>query len=891
MDESAAVTTFLFTDIEGSTRLWEDAPERMRVALAAHDAIARDCVVGQGGTLVKSTGDGIHAVFADPRGALGAAVALQRALADPAATAGLALRVRCGMHAGVETRRDNDFFGNAVNRAARVMSVAHGGQILVSQAVAALAGGRLPDGVSLLDLGSVRLRGLTQPEHVWQVVHPSLRREFPALRSLEATPNNLRQQLTSFVGREEELADVLALLREARLLTVLGGGGFGKTRLTLQAAALALDGYADGVWLVELAPVGDPRLVPQAIASALGVKESPGRSVQDAVLAFARERQFLLVLDNCEHVVQACAEAARQLLEAGPGVTILASSREALNVRGERVYPLAPLTTPVPAAGLRAAAIADVPAVQLFADRAAAASPSFHVTDDNAQAIAAICQRLDGIPLALELAAARLRSMPVERVAERLSDRFRLLTSGDRTALPRQQTLRALIDWSHDLLDPQERVLFRRLSVFAGGFTLDAAEQVGAGGDIAGADVVDLVSRLVEKSLLMLDAQGERYRMLETVREYAVELLRASGEMDPTRDRHLGFYLALAERARPELIGPRQREWLARLDEERENIVAAHAWCDRAADGGELGLRLVRAVKFYCFRRGLLALGLGATLDALARPGAQARNLERCRALSDAGQFATSMGRVEEALPYLTESLTIARELGDRARVAITLQPLGRAYLDLGAMDSARSHIREALALAHENGEQREIIAALSLMAQFHRVEGDLAAAQALCERHVALARGSDDRDTLVPGLLNLAMVVIMRGDLARARALVAEADPIVEETGSRASGQCLLETLAGLAAASGDGDAAPRFAGAAQHLSDASGLQPDRADEAFLKRQMDTIRAAADPAAFARAEDAGRMLSYDEALAEARRWLAAFPQAAGRASCGARSR
>ena len=290
VDESAAVTTFLFTDIEGSTRLWEREPERMRAALAAHDAIARACVADRRGMLVKSTGDGIHAVFADPRDALAAAIAFLRALADPAATAGLVLPVRCGMHAGVEAQRDNDFFGNAVNRAARVMSVAHGGQILVSQAVATLVGERLPEGVALLDLGSVRLRGLTQPERVWQVEHPALRREFPALRSLEATPHNLPQQLTSFVGRAVELADVLALLREARLLTVLGGGGFGKTRLTLQAAAQALDGYDDGVWLVELAPVGDPRLVPQAVASALGVKEAPGRSVQDAVLAFARSK-------------------------------------------------------------------------------------------------------------------------------------------------------------------------------------------------------------------------------------------------------------------------------------------------------------------------------------------------------------------------------------------------------------------------------------------------------------------------------------------------------------------------------------------------------------------------------------------------------------------------
>jgi len=325
--DPSAVTTYLFTDIEGSTGHWEREPERMRTALARHDEISRACVTAHRGTIVKTTGDGIHAVFADPLGAVRAAVALQLALADADATGGITLRIRCGVHAGVDARRDNDYYGNAVNRAARVMGAAHGGQILVSQVVVTLVADRLPKDISLLDLGQVRLRGLAQPEQVCQVVHPSLPRQFPALRSLADTPNNLPQQLTSFVARERELAEVAKLLGETRLLTLQGGGGFGKTRLSLQVAAEVLDDYPDGVWLVELAPVGDPRLVPQAVASALGVKEDPGFPVLDALLKFATERRFLLVLDNCEHVVHACADLARQMLEAAPGVTILASSR------------------------------------------------------------------------------------------------------------------------------------------------------------------------------------------------------------------------------------------------------------------------------------------------------------------------------------------------------------------------------------------------------------------------------------------------------------------------------------------------------------------------------------------------------------------------------------
>jgi predicted ATPase/class 3 adenylate cyclase len=872
--DTSAVTTYLFTDIEGSTGHWEREPERMRAALAQHDAIAQARVTAHRGTVVKTTGDGIHAVFADPLDAVRAAVALQLALAAPDATNGIALRVRCGLHAGVDERRDNDYFGNAVNRAARVMTAAHGGQILVSQAVAALVADRLPKDIALLDLGQVRLRGLAQLEQVCQVVHPSLQQQFPALRSLAETPNNLPQQLTTFVAREHELAEVAGLLGETRLLTLLGGGGFGKTRLSLQVAAKLLDDYPDGVWLVELAPVGDPRLVPQAVASMLGVKEDPGFPVLDALLTFARERRFLLVLDNCEHVVHACAELARQMLEGSAGVTILASSREPLNIRGERTYPLAPLTAPAPTPTLRADAIAAFSAVQLFADRAAAAQPSFRITDDNAAAVAEICHRLDGIPLALELAAARLRSMPVERIAERLSDRFRLLTSGDRTALPRQQTLRALIDWSYDLLDERERMLFRRLAVFAGGFTLDAAEKVGADGAVGEADALDLLARLVEKSLVTLDAAGERYRMLETVRQYALERLAASGEAEAARSRHLAFYVALAERARPEIIGPRQREWLARLDQERENIVAAHAWCARADHGGELDLRLVRAVRNYCFYRGLLAMGLAATTEALALPGAQTRNHARCCALSDAGQFATRMGRHDEALAYLNDSLAIARELGDLSRVAIALQPLGQTYLALDKLDDARAHLAEALTLAREIDNPREIVTALSSLVQLHRVEGAFEAAEPLCESYLVLARKLKDRESTAFGLLNLAMVAVMRRDPARAMNAVIEALPMIEDVGSRPIGQCLLETVAGLVAAREEWHEAARFYGAAEREAAASGLRRDRADEAFLSEQVAKARAALGPDAFSRSEQQGRALDYDRAMEAARKWV-----------------
>ncbi len=594
MKASSGVTTFLFTDIEGSTRLWDREHERMRIALAHHDAIVRAAIEENRGVVVKMSGDGAHAAFDDPLDALGAALQLQQALADPAATQGVVLSVRCGLHAGVTERRDDDFFGGAVNRAARIMSVAHGGQVLLSQAVATLVGERLPPGVALRDLGAVRLRGLESPERVFQLVHPRLREDFPSLRSLEATPNNLPQQLSSFVGRERELGEIRKLLGGTRLLTLIGAGGLGKTRLTLHVAAELLDEYPDGVWFVELAPLSDARLVPQAVASALGVTEEAGRPVIEALVKLAADRRMLLILDNCEHLIDACAELARQLLQAGPHLKILASSREPLRLAGETTFPVPALATPDASEPISVDRLSQFEAVRLFAERAAAAQPAFRVTAQNAAAVADICRRLDGIPLALELAAARARSLSIETIAARLGDRFALLVGGDRTALPRQQTLRALIDWSHELLTQDERLLFRRLAVFAGGFTLEGAEALRAAGKDDLPDVLAVLSQLVEKSLVELDTEGERHRLLETVRQYAQERLDESGEADRARAAHLAFL----PRVRGERVAGTGRSPAGYLAHAatiwNEKISSsAHAWCDRGEDGAALGLRLV----------------------------------------------------------------------------------------------------------------------------------------------------------------------------------------------------------------------------------------------------------------------------------------------------------
>jgi len=873
----SAITTFLFTDIEGSSQLWERDPERMRLALARHDAIAREVVEGNRGVVVKTSGDGVHAVFDDPSDAVVAVLAMQEGLSDAAATGGVAIRVRCGLHAGRAEHRDNDFFGSVVNRAARISNAAHGGQVLLSQAVAVLVVGRLPPQATLRDLGHVRLRDLASPERIYQLIHPKLRETFPALRSLEATPNNLALQLTSFVGRKRELDEVRALLRNTRLLTLSGAGGIGKTRLSQQVAAEVLDDFPDGVWFVELAPLSDPLLVPQSVAIVLGVKEEAGRPVIEALIKYAKDRRLLIVLDNCEHLVQACAELATQLLQSGPHLKILASSRESLRVSGEASYPVPALGVPDPGKTVALPAMTQYEAVLLFVDRAMASLPSFQLTEQNAAAVADICQRLDGIPLALELAAARVRTLSVESIAARLGDRFRLLAGGNRTAMPRQQTLRALIDWSFDLLTENERALLRRLAVFAGGWTLEGAEAVGAAGSIGEHDVVDLLSNLVEKSLVNMEAEGQRYRLVETVRQYAQDKLDEAGEADATRSRHLAFYLALAERASPELVGPNQGVWLARLDLEGENLLAAHAWCDQAQDGAELGLRLVFAINFYMFYRGLLALLQRATLEALARSEGQPMTAARCRVLHTAGKASLFMGRFAEAQGLLEQAIAVAREIGDEQRLAMIHDELGGVAMGQGDLVTARHHAEQALLLAKGHSDQRALVSANCTLAQLCRMEGDLDAAEPLYAEAQAMARAIGDRESIAITLLNLAMVAVGRNDGDRARPMLLEALTIAGDIGSKPAGQSALEVAAGLASLREDWPRAARCFGAAEALMAQTSLQRDPADEAFLAPLMTQAREAFGAAAFDAAVTSGRLLGYEEATAEVRSWLEAW--------------
>jgi predicted ATPase/class 3 adenylate cyclase len=809
---AAGTVTFLFTDIEGSTALWEQDGARMSQALAAHDGLARRAVEGHRGTVVKMTGDGMHAAFDDALDALAATMDLQQALVDPVATNGVPLRVRCGLHAGVVERRDNDYFGSAVNRAARIMSAAHGGQVLLSQAVADGVREILPPAVALRDLGRVRLKDLSTPEHVYQVVHPQLRQKFPALRSLEATPNNLPQQVTSFIGREKELAELRRRLAINCLLTLTGSGGCGKTRLCLQVAADALEQFPDGVWLVELAPLVDPGLVPQTVATVLGLKEAPGKPIRQTLTDYLKDKRLLLLLDNCEQLLDGCAQLADTLLRQCPQVKILASSREALGMGGEQAYRVPSLSLPDPKQTQTPASVAPFEAVQLFTDRALLARPDFKVTHQNAAVLASICYRLDGIPLAIELAAARVRALSVEEINSRLDQRFLLLTGGSRTALPRQQTLRSLIDWSYDLLNDPEKRLLQRLSIFAGGWTLAAAEQVCGGDGVQDPDVLDLLTSLCDKSMVLVEQNDGhyRYQLLETVRQYGRERLLESGGGEAVRDRHLDYFLALAEEAEPKLTGAEQAQWLQRLDEEHDNLRSALTWS--SGEDATSGLRLAGALWWFWYARGYFGEGRGWLSGLLAAaPSAQAA-AARAKALNGAGRLARQQSDYPAAQALLNESLAIQRKLGDRRGIATSLNNLGLMAWDQGDYPSARTLYEESLAIRRELGDRWGIAVSLNNLGGVAFDEGDYVPARALHEESLAIRRKLSDRRGIASSLGNLGNVAYAQGHYPVSRALFEESLTISREVGDRQGIGFSLGTLGNVAAAQGDNASARAF-------------------------------------------------------------------------------
>jgi predicted ATPase/class 3 adenylate cyclase len=611
----------LFSDIEGSTERWERHPDAMRAAVARHEELMRRAISGHGGYIFKTVGDAFCSAFATAPSALSAAVEAQRALCAEDFTSVEGLRVRMGLHTGDADERDADYYGPAVNRVHRLMSIGNGAQVLLSSVTRALVRNEEPRGTLFTDLGSHRLRDLAEPEHVWQVNINDMPCDFPPLKSLDTLPNNLPVQVTSFRGREQELEDVKLHILAHRLVTLVGAGGIGKTRLAAQLGAEILDRFPDGVWIADLAPITDSDLVSSVVAKALAVSQAHVRLLDESMTQSLKPKSLLLVLDNCEHVLETVASLADKIHRHCPNVRILATSRQALGVSGEKVIRLASLAVPDNVTNLDSTAALRFGAVALFADRASLVDQSFRLSDENASVVSDICRRLDGIPLAIELAAARVKAMSIPSLAQRLHRCFKILTGGSRTAVPRQKTLSALFDWSYELLSPEERMLFGRLAVFAGSFTLDAAACVCSGDGVERENILDLVASLVDKSLLVVDTNRyeERYRVLETTRQYASEKLTASGEHGRLASSHAVYYLGIAEKAQSSFGATPMGEWLASLDLDLENFRATMDWALVRGQDVAVGGSVAAALEMFWWHGGVEAEGLRWIESALRK--------------------------------------------------------------------------------------------------------------------------------------------------------------------------------------------------------------------------------------------------------------------------------
>jgi predicted ATPase/class 3 adenylate cyclase len=900
--------TFLFTDVEGSTRLWEQHPEAMQTALARHNALITDGIQQHRGIVIKSRGEGdsVFAVFSRATDAIAAASLLQQTLqAEPWPSEAL-LRVRFALHTGEATVHDGDYFGAVVNRCARLRAAGHGGQVLLSQATLDEVQSALPQNLGFRDLGAHRLKDLQQPEHLFQLLHPNLPADFPPLRSLEAFAHNLPAQLTSFIGREQAMAEVKQLLATTRLLTLTGSGGCGKTRLALQVAADLLEEYPDGVWLIELAPLADPALVPQNLASALGLREEPGRPLTATLMDYLRTKSPLVVLDNCEHLLPACAQLADSVLRTCPQLRILASSREGLGIVGEQTYRVPSLSLPSAKPLPPLERLRDFEAVQLFADRARLSQATFAVTQANAPAVVHVCQRLDGIPLALELAAARVNVLSVEQISVRLDDRFRLLTGGSRTALPRQQTLRALIDWSYDLLTDTEQALLRRLAVFAGGWTLEAAEGVCAGeipteggSRIEGWEVLNLLTSLVDKSLVVVEGSEPRYRLLETVRQYARDRLLEAGEAAVVRRRHRDGFLALAEAER-DLSGVHHRASLDRLEREHDNLRAALGWSVAQGEGDE-GLRLANALGWFWSDRCYWTEGQEHLAALLALPASQLRTDLRADALHDAGQMARFQGDLDTARALWEECLTTNRELERKQVIPEILDLLALGAWEQSAYEEAQALWEECLAIFRELGVQRGMALSLTGLGSVAQAQGRHEAARGLLEEAWALDQGSQNcvhqghlllelgdyatarsryeqclaerraagRTVWIAwSLVEVGHAAWLQGEQSVTQAHALEALMLFREFGEREGLLAALESLGVAALAQGEEVRAGRLMGAVESLRAARGLAGPRWWWRPRERMAEAARSALGEEAFAAAWGAGRALSLDQTVA-----------------------
>ncbi|HJS17745.1 MAG TPA: adenylate/guanylate cyclase domain-containing protein [Anaerolineales bacterium] len=798
-DLPSGTVTFLFTDIEGSTRLAQEYPSVMSDLLARHHEILNRAIAQHNGFVFQIVGDSFCASFHTAEDALHAALEAQRHLHNEAWSPG-PLKVRMGVHTGTAQveRRPNEIQYSGYTTLAltqRIMSAGHGGQILISHSTRDSIQDGFLQQAQLLDMGERRLKDVLRTEHLYQVSAPDLPSEFPALKTLELFSHNLPAQLTSFIGREKEIAEIKKLIAENRMVTLSGSGGAGKTRLGLQVGAECLDQFSDGVWLVELAPVSDPALVSQVLLSIFNLREDSHRSALEVLTDYLRSRVMLLLLDNCEHLIEACAQISESLLHNCSKLKILASSREALGIAGEIPYRVPSLNIPN---------LSDLPSldelekadsIRLFVERAATARPDFSLTPDNASFVAQICFRLDGIPLAIELAASRAKVLTPEQIAARLDDRFRLLTGGSRTALPRQQTLRAMIDWSYSLLSEEEKTLFRRLAVFFSGWTLEAAESV-CGGEAGESSILELLTRLVDKSLVYIEesAGGMRYHRLETIRQYSREKFFEMDEVETIRDRHLNYYVQFAELVEENLKGGDQVIWQRRMSLEQDNLRAALEWgVDR---NPENALRIVGAANLFWTAGGYSAEGFRWTQKALEQvarehnpedTASEQRRTARAKALCGLTRLYLSLGDNANAKRAAEESVTLYRQSQDPRGLSFALVVLAYPLDFLGERERAEKILQESYSIARAEGDVYIQCRSLNILARVViALHHDLTRAGRYVEESLRLAREAGLRSQEAQACEILATIAMHKNNIHEAQARFQESAEIYEKAGAR---------------------------------------------------------------------------------------------------------
>lgn len=754
----SGTVTFLFTDIEGSTKLSQEFPDAMSVLLARHNEILSQAIRKHNGFIFQMVGDSYSVAFHNASDALNAALAAQRLLYSenwsPAP-----IKVRMGIHTGAaqfeENSSESRYSGySTIALTQRIMSAGHGGQILLSQTVHDLISDKLPEQAQLVDMGEHSFKGILRAEHLYQLTVPDLPSRFAPLHTTESINHNLPAQLTSFIGRQKEISAVAKLITANRIVTLTGSGGAGKTRLSLQVGTQCLRQFPNGVWIAELAPVPDPALIPQTLLGIFNLREDVQRAPLEVLIDYLRNRSLLLILDNCEHLIEACAKISEALLRACPKLKILASSREALDIAGEVAYRVPSMTAPDLDHLPSLEELLKIESIRLFIERAATARPDFKLTKETASFIAQICSRLDGIPLAIELAAARVKMMSPEQIASRLDDRFRLLTGGSRTALPRQQTLRALIDWSYSLLSEPEKTLLRRLAVFVGGWTLEAAESV-CGEERDGVDVLDILTRLVDKSLVLVEEEfiGElRYHRLETIRQYSREKFFDTDEVETVRDRHLEYFVQFAELADENLQGRDQIVWVNRIVAEMDNLRAALEWgLSRKAFSA---LRIVGALNILWVSRGYSAEGFRWTQRALEQV---------------------------EKFPII-EGISMEQQSAARAKA---LRGLAWLYLSLGDNANAMRQAEESIALYRQSLDRRGLSLALLGLAYPLEFQGERERAETLLLESIEIARPERNVYGLSWSLCNLARVTLsLHKDVEQSRRYAEEALRHAEQAG-----------------------------------------------------------------------------------------------------------